>query len=72
MRKIIFAILITLCVGALSFSAEAYVGNRNTGKIHTDSCSSVSKMNGGSKVYISSLSEAKSSGYTPCKRCHPF
>lgn len=72
MKRIIIALFTVFCISACTLSAEAYVANRNTGKIHTDSCSFVSRMSGGSKVYIDSLAKAKASGYTPCKRCRPF
>lgn len=72
MKRIILALITVFCIGSFTLSAEAYVVNRNTGKIHTDSCRFVPKMSGGSKVYIGSLAEAKASGYTPCQRCRPF
>ena len=72
MKRIIIALITIFCIGTFTLSAEAYVGNRNTGKIHTNTCSSVSKMSTGNKVYIGSLAEAKASGYTPCQRCRPF
>ena len=49
----------------------SYVGNANTGKFHVSSCSSVSKMSEGNKVYFSSRDEAINQGYVPCKRCNP-
>lgn len=70
MKRTIIALITIFCIGTFTLSAEAYVANRNTGKIHTNTCSSVSKMSNGNKVYIES--EARASGYTPCKRCHPF
>lgn len=72
MKRIIIALITIFCIGTFTLSAKAYVANRNTGKIHTNTCSSVSKMSNGNKVYIESQSEARASGYTPCKRCHPF
>lgn len=72
MKRIIIALITIFCIGTFTLSAEAYVANRNTGKIHTNTCRSVSTMSNGNKVYIESQAEAKASGYTPCKRCHPF
>lgn len=72
MKRIIIALITIFCIGTFTLSAEAYVANRNTGKIHTNTCNSVSKMSNGNKVYIESQSAARASGYTPCKRCHPF
>lgn len=72
MKRIIIALITISCIGTFTLSAEAYVANRNTGKIHTNTCRFVPKMSGGSKVYINSLAEAKASGYTPCQRCRPF
>mgnify|MGYP004570167725 CR=1 FL=1 len=52
MKKLILALITIFYIGTFTLSAEAYVGNRNTGKIHTNTCSSVSKMSNGNKVYI--------------------
>ena len=48
-----------------------YIGNRNTGKFHRSSCSSVDQMNESNKVSLYSREEAISMGYDPCKRCNP-
>ncbi|WP_298502507.1 thermonuclease family protein [uncultured Methanobrevibacter sp.] len=52
-------------------SSGSYVGNANSGKFHVSSCSSVSKMSEGNKVFFSSRDEAINQGYVPCKRCNP-
>ena len=49
----------------------AYIGNKNTKKIHKSSCSSVGKMNESNKVGFNSRSAAISAGYDPCKNCSP-
>lgn len=54
-----------------SSSSGSYVANANTGKFHISSCSSVSKMSEGNKVFLSSRDEAINQGYVPCKRCNP-
>ena len=49
-----------------------YVGNKNTGKFHLPSCSSVSDMNESNKLYwTGSRDELIAQGYVPCARCHP-
>lgn len=49
-----------------------YVGNKNTGKFHSPSCSSVSDMNETNKLYwTGSREELIAQGYVPCARCHP-
>lgn len=72
MKNLILALITIFCIGTFTLSAEAYVANRSTGKIHTNTCRSVSKISNGNKVYIESQANAKASGYTPCKRCCPF
>ena len=54
-----------------SASSASYVGNANTGKFHEPSCSSVSKMSEGNKVFFSSRNDAVNQGYVPCKMCNP-
>ena len=54
-----------------SSSSGSYVGNANTGKFHVSSCSSVSKMSEGNKVFFSNRNDAVNQGYVPCKRCNP-
>ena len=49
----------------------AYIGNKNTGKYHRASCSSVGDMNEENKVFFTSRDEAEAAGYQACKRCHP-
>ena len=49
----------------------AYIGNKNTGKYHRASCSSVGDMNEENKVFFASRDEAEAAGYQACKRCHP-
>ena len=49
-----------------------YVGNKNTGKFHLPSCSSVSDMNESNKLYwTGSRDDLIAQGYVPCARCHP-
>ena len=54
-----------------SASSASYIGNANTGKFHDPSCSSVSKMSDGNKVFFSSRNDAVNQGYVPCKMCNP-
>lgn len=54
-----------------SSGSGSYVGNANTGKFHEASCSSVSKMSEGNKVFFSSRNQAINQGYVPCKLCNP-
>lgn len=35
MKRTIIALITIFCIGTFTLSAEAYVANRNTGKIHT-------------------------------------
>ncbi len=48
--------------------------NKNSKKIHSSTCSYVSKMNDGNKIVISSdeLSHYLESGYTLCSVCHGY
>jgi len=65
MKKLQLLTVIFLLLSALTFAQTVYV--TNTGKkYHKSSCSYLSK----SKISIS-LEDAKSSGYTACKRCKP-
>lgn len=49
-----------------------YVGNKNTGKFHLPSCSSVSDMNESNKLYWTGSRDGLiAQGYVPCGRCHP-
>ena len=54
-----------------SSGSGSYVGNANTGKFHVSSCTSVSKMSEGNKVFFSSRDDAVNQGYVPCKICNP-
>ena len=46
-----------------------YIGNRNTRKFHRTSCHTLPKES--NRVYFNSRDKAVSSGYVPCKNCHP-
>lgn len=49
-----------------------YVANKNTGKFHYPSCSSVGDMKESNKLYwTGTRDELVSMGYVPCGRCHP-
>ena len=54
-----------------SSSGGSYVGNANTKKFHTSSCSHAGRIKSSNKVYFSSRDDAISSGYVPCKVCNP-
>ena len=54
-----------------SAGSASYIGNANTGKFHLPSCSSVSKMSDGNKVFFSSKSDAENQGYIACQICNP-
>ncbi len=49
----------------------SYIGNSNSHKFHSPSCSSVEDMNENNKVLFNSREEAISAGYDPCGRCKP-
>lgn len=49
--------------------SQNYIGNINTKKFHLPSCSYLPAEK--NRKYISSRSEAVSSGFVPCKRCNP-
>ena len=50
----------------------AYVLNRNTGKFHKPSCSSVEQISEENREYTDkSREEIIEAGYEPCKRCNP-
>ena len=46
-----------------------YIGNKNTGKFHYQSCSTLPKEK--NRIYFNSREEAVNYGYDPCGRCHP-
>ena len=46
-----------------------YIGNKNTKKFHRTSCHTLPKES--NRVYFRSREKAVSSGYVPCKNCHP-
>lgn len=46
-----------------------YIGNKNTRKFHRTSCHTLPKES--NRVYFRSREKAVSSGYVPCKNCHP-
>ncbi|MDO4481307.1 MAG: MBL fold metallo-hydrolase [Bacillota bacterium] len=54
-----------------SVSEIQYVGNKNSGKFHQSSCSSVSGMSEKNRVYFGSRSQAVNEGYEPCGACNP-
>lgn len=51
--------------------SASYIANRNTGKFHKASCSSVDDMNESNKVPYDSREAVIAAGYIPCKRCNP-
>lgn len=55
-----------------SGSGADYIANKNTGKFHYPSCSSVDKMKESNKLYFTGTrDELIGMGYEPCGRCHP-
>jgi len=48
-----------------------YVLNRNTKKIHRESCSSVKKIKETNKSFTNDYEKYVLRGYEPCKRCYP-
>lgn len=53
-------------------TAQTYILNTNTKKIHRPTCSSVSQMNEKNKqTYEGTIEELENMGYTPCKKCNP-
>lgn len=48
-----------------------YIGNSNSKKFHSLSCSDVKKISESNKVSLYSRDEAINKGYVPCKRCNP-
>ena len=49
----------------------SYIGNKNTGKFHVNTCTEIKKMKESNKVPLSSREEALANGYQGCKRCNP-
>lgn len=47
----------------------AYIGNKNTKKLHISTCSAASKITDSNKVFFSLRTDA--TGYVPCKICNP-
>ena len=53
-------------------TAQTYILNTNTKKIHRPTCSSVSQMKETNKqTYEGTVEELENMGYTPCKKCNP-
>lgn len=52
-------------------SYESYIGNRNTKKLHKESCSGVKDIKEENKVKFSNRNDAINDGYEPCKMCNP-
>ena len=53
-------------------TAQTYILNTNTKKIHRPTCSSVSQMKEKNKqTYEGTVEELENMGYTPCKKCNP-
>lgn len=58
--------------GSVEEEKATYVLNRNTGKFHLPSCSSVEEMSEENREYSDkSREELIEAGYEPCKRCKP-
>ena len=54
------------------FIKYSYVGNKNSGKLHYDYCSSVKSMKESNKEYLEcTRDEAINMGYSPCGICKP-
>lgn len=49
----------------------AYIGNKNSKKLHETWCDSVNKMKESNKVEFSSRDAAIGLGYEPCQNCNP-
>lgn len=53
-------------------TAQTYILNTNTKKIHRPTCSSVSQMKETNKqTYEGTVEALENMGYTPCKKCNP-
>ena len=53
-------------------TAQTYILNTNTKKIHRPTCSSVSQMKESNKqTYEGTVEELENMGYAPCKKCNP-
>ena len=53
-------------------TAQTYILNTNTKKIHRPTCSGVSQMKETNKqTYEGTVEELENMGYTPCKKCNP-
>lgn len=53
-------------------TAQTYILNTNTKKIHRPTCSSVSQMKETNKqTYEGTVEELENMGYAPCKKCNP-
>ncbi|MCQ2439447.1 MAG: hypothetical protein MJ074_06770 [Oscillospiraceae bacterium] len=50
-------------------STFSYIGNKNSKKFHSPSCSSLPDQS--NRIYFDTRTDAISSGYDPCKRCWP-
>lgn len=58
--------------GTAASKAQDYVVNRNTGKFHDPSCSSVKKMKESNKLPVrATREELIADGYSPCGNCRP-
>lgn len=51
---------------------KSYVLNKNTKKIHYDTCSAVQDIKETNKIFTTDYAAAISNGYKPCKICNPI
>ncbi len=48
-----------------------YIGNKNSKRLHRPNCSLAARMKPANRVRFTSLKEAYSQGYSPCRSCKP-
>lgn len=61
-----------LCMNQTETADFYYIGNKNTGKFHDPSCSSIQQMKESNKEYLYfSRDEVIEKGYEPCRKCSP-
>lgn len=66
-----FSVAFAEPVDAKSVKKGKYVASKNSNKFHKKSCKYVKKIKKYNKITFKSKSQAKKSGYKPCKKCHP-
>ena len=56
---------------AKTIKKSKFVASKKSNKFHKPTCTYAKKIKKSNKITFKSKSQAKKSGYKPCKKCHP-